>query len=64
MIATSRPLGPLVRYRVCTASADTEGDIDALPLWRDRASGSRLTSSHIVCEIIGEAETVLGRLAQ
>ena len=39
MIATSRSLGPLVRYRVCTASADTEDDIDALPLWAGQSVG-------------------------
>src|SRR5580704_10862796 len=39
VIATSQSLGPLVRYRVCTASADTEGDIDALPLWAGQSVG-------------------------
>jgi nitronate monooxygenase len=67
VIATSRSLGPLVRYRVCTASADTEGDIDALPLWAGQSVGlvSNLKSAgDIVREIVEEAEAVLRRLAQ
>ena len=67
VIATSRSLGPLVRYRVCTASADTDGDIDALPLWAGQSVGlvSNLKSAgDIVREIVEEAEAALRRLAQ
>jgi NAD(P)H-dependent flavin oxidoreductase YrpB (nitropropane dioxygenase family) len=67
VVATSASLGPLVRYRVCTASADTEGDIDALPLWAGQSVGivSKLKSAgDIVREIVEEAEAVLRRLAR
>lgn len=59
--------GPIVRYRSYTASADTEGDIDAMPLWAGQGVGlvSRMQSAgDIVREIADEARLILQRLAQ
>jgi NAD(P)H-dependent flavin oxidoreductase YrpB (nitropropane dioxygenase family) len=67
VIATSRAGGPIVRYRSYTASADTEGDIDAMPLWAGQGVGlvSKLQSAgDIVGEIADEATVILRRLAQ
>jgi NAD(P)H-dependent flavin oxidoreductase YrpB (nitropropane dioxygenase family) len=67
VIATSRAGGPIVRYRSYTASADTEGDIDAMPLWAGQGVGlvSKLQSAgDIVREIADEANVILRRLAQ
>src|SRR3954469_2993741 len=33
VIATSKSIGPIVRYQSYTPSADADGDIDALSLW-------------------------------
>jgi NAD(P)H-dependent flavin oxidoreductase YrpB (nitropropane dioxygenase family) len=65
VIATSRSIGPIVRYRACSAAADIEGDIDALPLWAGQSVGlvSNLKpAGDIVREIAGEAEAILRRL--
>jgi NAD(P)H-dependent flavin oxidoreductase YrpB (nitropropane dioxygenase family) len=65
VIATSAN-GPVVRYQSCTATPDTEGDIDALPLWAGQSAGlvSKVQpAAEIVCEIVDEAEGVLRRLA-
>ncbi len=67
VIATSRAGGPIVRYRSYTASVDTEGDIDAMPLWAGQGVGlvSKLQSAgDIVREIADEANVILRRLAQ
>ena len=67
MIATSRAGGPIVRYRSYTASVDTEGDIDAMPLWAGQGVGlvSKLQSAgDIVREIADGANVILRRLAQ
>jgi NAD(P)H-dependent flavin oxidoreductase YrpB (nitropropane dioxygenase family) len=67
VIATSPSAGPIVRYRCASASPDTEGDIDAMPLWAGQSAGlvSKLQSAgDIVREIAAEAEAILRRLAQ
>jgi NAD(P)H-dependent flavin oxidoreductase YrpB (nitropropane dioxygenase family) len=67
VIATSRAGGPIVRYLCYRASVDTEGDIDAMPLWAGQGVGpvSKLQSAgDIVREIADEAKVILRRLAQ
>jgi nitronate monooxygenase len=67
VIATSRSIGPIVRYQSYTPGADAEGDIDAMPLWAGQSAGlvSKVQSAgDIVREIADEAEVILRRLAQ
>jgi NAD(P)H-dependent flavin oxidoreductase YrpB (nitropropane dioxygenase family) len=66
VIATSQSSGPIVRYQSCTPGLDTEGDIDALPLWAGQSVGlvsKRQSAGEIVREIADEARLVLRRLA-
>ena len=65
VIATSKSRGPIVRYRVSTPTADTEGDIDALSLWAGQSVGlvKRLQpAAEIVREIHTEATAIMKRL--
>jgi NAD(P)H-dependent flavin oxidoreductase YrpB (nitropropane dioxygenase family) len=67
VIATSRSAGPIVRYRCASPGPDTEGDIDAMPLWAGQSVGlvsKPQSAGDIVREIAGEAEAILRRLAQ
>jgi nitronate monooxygenase len=67
VIATSPSVGPIVRYRCASPGPDTEGDIDAMPLWAGQSVGlvSKLQSAgDIVREIADEADAILRRLAQ
>ena len=67
MIATSRSVGPIVRYQSYTPGADAEGDIDALSLWAGQGVGlvSKLQpAGEIVREISDEADSILRRLSQ
>jgi NAD(P)H-dependent flavin oxidoreductase YrpB (nitropropane dioxygenase family) len=67
VIARSPAAGPIVRYQCTSASHDTEGDIDAMPLWAGQSVGlvSKLQpAGDIVRDIAGEAEAILRRLAQ
>jgi len=66
-IATSRSVGPIVRYQSYTPGADAEGDIDALSLWAGQGVGlvSKLQpAGEIVREISDEADSILRRLSQ
>jgi NAD(P)H-dependent flavin oxidoreductase YrpB (nitropropane dioxygenase family) len=66
VIAKSQSSGPIVRYQSCAPSPDTEGDIDALPLWAGQSVGlvsKRQSAGDIVREIADEARLVLQRLA-
>jgi NAD(P)H-dependent flavin oxidoreductase YrpB (nitropropane dioxygenase family) len=66
VIAKSQSSGPVVRYQSCAPSTDTEGDIDALPLWAGQSVGlvsKRQSAADIVREIADEARLVLRRLA-
>jgi NAD(P)H-dependent flavin oxidoreductase YrpB (nitropropane dioxygenase family) len=67
VIATSSAVGSIVRYQCTSAGPDTEGDIDAMPLWAGQSVGlvSKLQpAGDIVRDIAGEAEAILRRLAQ
>jgi len=67
VIATSRSIGPIVRYQSCTPGNDAEGDIDALSLWSGQSVGlvSKVQSAAtIVREIADEAASILRRLAK
>jgi NAD(P)H-dependent flavin oxidoreductase YrpB (nitropropane dioxygenase family) len=66
VIAKSQSSGPILRYQSCAPSTDTEGDIDALPLWAGQSVGlvsERKSAGDIVREIADEARLVLRRLA-
>jgi NAD(P)H-dependent flavin oxidoreductase YrpB (nitropropane dioxygenase family) len=66
IIAKSQTSGPIVRYQACVPSPDTEGDIDAMPLWAGQSVGlvsKRQSASDIVREIADEARLILQRLA-
>jgi len=67
VIATSRSIGPIVRYQSYTPGADAEGDIDAMSLWAGQSVGlvSRLQPARdIVHEIVDQAQLILRQLAQ
>jgi len=67
VIATSRSVGPIVRYQSCTPGRDAEGDIDALSLWAGQSVGlvSKVQpAADIVREIADEARSILRRLAE
>jgi len=67
VIATSRSIGPIVRYQSYTPGADSEGDIDAMSLWAGQSVGlvSRLQPARdIVHEIVDQAQLILRQLAQ
>ena len=67
VIATSRSIGPIVRYQSYTPGSDAEGDIDAMSLWAGQSVGlvSRLQSAHdIVHEVVDEAQLILRQLSQ
>src|SRR5262249_27879143 len=66
VIATSRSVGPIVRYQSYTPGADAEGDIDALSLWAGQSVGlvrKVQPAGEIVREIAEEAGSVLRRLS-
>jgi NAD(P)H-dependent flavin oxidoreductase YrpB (nitropropane dioxygenase family) len=65
IIARSQASGPIVRYQACMPTPDTEGDIDALPLWAGQSVGlvsKRQSARNIVREIADEARLILARL--
>jgi NAD(P)H-dependent flavin oxidoreductase YrpB (nitropropane dioxygenase family) len=67
VIATSRSIGPIVRYQSYTPGSDAEGDIDAMSLWAGQSVGlvSRLQSARdIVHEVVDEAQLILRQLSQ
>jgi NAD(P)H-dependent flavin oxidoreductase YrpB (nitropropane dioxygenase family) len=64
-IATSKSIGPLVRYGCETLSEDIEGDIDAISLWAGQSVGlvkKLQPAADIVREINNEASKILKRL--
>jgi NAD(P)H-dependent flavin oxidoreductase YrpB (nitropropane dioxygenase family) len=66
VIAKSELSGPIVRYQSCAPNTDTEGDIDALPLWAGQSVGlvsKRQSAGEIIREIADEARLILRRLA-
>jgi NAD(P)H-dependent flavin oxidoreductase YrpB (nitropropane dioxygenase family) len=66
VIASSKTVGPIVRYRSYTPGSDAEGDLDALSLWAGQSVGlvSKVQpAAEIVREITNEARILLGRLA-
>jgi NAD(P)H-dependent flavin oxidoreductase YrpB (nitropropane dioxygenase family) len=66
VIGKTQSGGAIVRYQFCMPSLDTEGDIDAMPLWAGQSVGlvSKLQSAaDIVREIAEEARMIVGRLA-
>src|SRR3954462_9793034 len=65
VIATSRSIGPIVRYQSYTPVADVEGDIDALSLWAGQSVGlvSKLQpAGEIVREIAEEARMIIKKI--
>ena len=57
----------IVRYECYTPETDTEGDIDALSLWAGQSVGlvSEIKpAGDIVREIVAQAQSTLGKLAQ
>jgi nitronate monooxygenase len=65
VIATSKSVGPIVRYRSYTPGPDTEGDVEAMSLWAGQSVGlvaKPQAAGDIVREIIDEAKNVLRRL--
>jgi NAD(P)H-dependent flavin oxidoreductase YrpB (nitropropane dioxygenase family) len=67
VIATSRSIGPIVRYQSYTPGVDADGDIDALALWAGQGVGivSKLQpAADIVREIAAEADAIIRGLAQ
>lgn len=66
IVASSKSLGEVVRYRVFMATADVEGDIEALPMWAGQGVGlvrKIMPAAEIVHEIDTEAGAILQRLA-
>ncbi|HUN40335.1 MAG TPA: nitronate monooxygenase [Acetobacteraceae bacterium] len=66
VVATSKRLGDIVRYRSYTAGVDTEGDVDSLSLWAGQSVGlvgSVKSAGEIVHEIVAEADAILRRLS-
>ena len=65
IVANSKSLGQIVRYRPYTPAADTEGDIESLSLWSGQGVGlvnKRQPAAEIVREIDAEACAILKRL--
>jgi nitronate monooxygenase len=65
VIAISKSIGEIVRYRSSTPTADVEGDIDGLSLWAGQSVGlvNRIQSAgEIVRQIHSEASAILTKL--
>ena len=65
IVANSKSLGQIVRYRPYTPAVDTEGDIESLSLWAGQGVGlvnKRQLAADIVREIDAEACAILKRL--
>ena len=66
IVAGSKSLGDVVRYRPVMATPEVEGDIDALSLWAGQGVGlvtKVMSAADIVHEINDDARAILGRLA-
>jgi NAD(P)H-dependent flavin oxidoreductase YrpB (nitropropane dioxygenase family) len=67
VIATSKTVGSIVRYRSYTPGPDAEGDIEAMSLWAGQSVGlvSKLQpAGDIVREIAEQAKATLRQLAE
>lgn len=65
VVASSKSIGPIVRYRAYTPSVDAEGDIETLSLWAGQGVGlvrKVQPAAEIVQEINREASAILKRL--
>src|SRR5213075_4617 len=65
VIATSRSIGPIVRYQSYTPGSDAEGDIDAMSLWAGQSVGlvsKTQSAADIVREIAEQADSILRQL--
>jgi NAD(P)H-dependent flavin oxidoreductase YrpB (nitropropane dioxygenase family) len=65
VVARSKSLGEILRYRCLTPGPDVEGDIEAISMWAGQGVGlvRRLQpAADIVHEIVEEASTILKRL--
>lgn len=66
IVAHSKALGAVVRYRPLMPTADVEGDVDALSLWAGQGVGlvkKVMPAAEILHEIHAEAGSILRRLA-
>ena len=66
VVATSKSVGPIVRYTAFTPAADIEGDIEAMSMWAGQSVGlvrKTQTAGEIVREIAADADAILKRLA-
>ena len=66
IVAHSKTLGEIVRYRPLMPTTDVEGDIEALPLWAGQGVGlvrTVMSAAEIMDEIHAEACSILKRLA-
>jgi NAD(P)H-dependent flavin oxidoreductase YrpB (nitropropane dioxygenase family) len=67
VVATSKSVGPIVRYRSYTPGPDAEGDIEAMSLWAGQSVGlvSKFQpAGDIVHEIAEQAKATLRQLAE
>ncbi len=65
IVAQSKSLGEILRYRCYTPGADVEGDIEALSMWAGQGVGllkKLQPAAEIVREICDEASLILRRL--
>jgi NAD(P)H-dependent flavin oxidoreductase YrpB (nitropropane dioxygenase family) len=66
VVATSKSVGPIVRYTAFTPAADVEGDIEAMSMWAGQSVGlvrKMQTAGEIVREIAAEADRIFKRLS-
>ena len=65
IVAVSKSIGELVRYRAYTPAFDVEGDVESLSMWAGQGVGlvhKLQPAAEIVNEIDAEASTILKRL--
>jgi nitronate monooxygenase len=65
-VVAHSPRGPIPRYRATVASADVEGDVEAMPLWAGQGVGlltKMRPAAEILREIAATAESRLRSLA-
>lgn len=65
IVAHSKSVGEILRYRSYTPGADSEGDIEAMSMWAGQGVGlvrKLLPAAEIVREIRDEASSILKRL--
>jgi NAD(P)H-dependent flavin oxidoreductase YrpB (nitropropane dioxygenase family) len=67
VIGVSSVSGQVVRYQSHTPAANTEGDIDAMPLWAGQSVGLVSTvrpAGEIVREISDQSQSIIRRMGQ